>query len=77
MAERMRSLSVRKLDETEALLERTEATKGWLEVAKQCGCATPDECSLFPPPGERPVDPELALRLIRVGGTECRRPGVG
>lgn len=77
MAERMRSLSVRKLDEIEALLERTKAMKGWLEVAKQCGCATPDECSLFSAPGERPVDPELALRLIRVEGTGCRRPGAG
>jgi hypothetical protein len=37
----MRSLSSQKLDEVEALLERTRAVKGWLEVAKECGCATP------------------------------------
>jgi MerR family transcriptional regulator, redox-sensitive transcriptional activator SoxR len=75
MAERMRSLSARKLSEIEALLERTKAMKGWLEVAKQCGCATPAECKLFPAPGKQPVDPDLGLRLIRVAGTDCRRPG--
>jgi MerR family transcriptional regulator, redox-sensitive transcriptional activator SoxR len=77
MAERMRSLSVRKLDEVEALLERTMAMKGWLEVAKQCGCATPDECSLFPATYESPVDRDFTLRVIRVEGTDCRRPSRG
>jgi MerR family redox-sensitive transcriptional activator SoxR len=77
MAERMRSLSLRKLDEIEALLERTKAMKGWLEEAKQCGCATPDQCSLFPAPGERPVNPALALALIQVEGSDCRRATAG
>ena len=48
----MRSLSSQKLGEVEALLERTKAMKGWLEVAQECGCATPAECALFPAPGE-------------------------
>jgi DNA-binding transcriptional MerR regulator len=47
MAERMRSLSTQKLDEVQLLLERTQAMKGWLEVAARCGCATPAECALF------------------------------
>lgn len=75
MAKRMRSLSERKLSEIEALLARTKAMKWWLEVAKECGCATPDECALFPAPGEEAVDPDLALRVIRVAGKDCRRPG--
>ena len=73
MAEQMRSLSSRKLDEVEALLEQTKAMKGWLEVAKECGCATPAECALFDVPGEQPPDAELALTLVRVQGTDCRR----
>src|SRR5690242_15757651 len=32
MGGQMRPLSIRKLDEVEALLERTRAMKGWLEV---------------------------------------------
>jgi MerR family redox-sensitive transcriptional activator SoxR len=73
----MRALSSQKLDEVEALLERTKAMKGWLEVAKQCGCATPAECALFPAPGEGPPDADLALRVVQVGAKDCRRPPAG
>jgi len=69
---RMRELSAQKLGEVEALLERTQAMKGWLEVAKECGCASPDECALFPDSGEG-LDPELALQLLTVEGRDCRR----
>jgi MerR family transcriptional regulator, redox-sensitive transcriptional activator SoxR len=75
MGDSVRSLSSRKLDEVEALLERTRAVKGWLEVAKECGCLTPSECALFPAPGERSADTDLALTLIRVKDGECRREG--
>ena len=69
----MRSLSSQKLGEVEALLERTRAMKGWLEVAAECGCATPAECALFPASGEEPQDVDLALRLVRIDGRSCRR----
>ena len=74
LGEQMRSLSNQKLGEVEALLERTKAMKGWLEVAKQCGCATPAECALFPAPGEQPPDADLAPRLVKVDGKNCHRP---
>jgi len=74
MGEQMRALSTEKLGEVEALLERTKAMKGWLEVAKECGCATPAECTLFPATGEDPPSIEGALRVIRVEGKGCRRP---
>jgi DNA-binding transcriptional MerR regulator len=70
----MRSLASQKLAELEALLERTEAMKGWLEVAQACGCATPDECALFPVPGEEHADGDPVLPIVQVGGTDCRRP---
>jgi hypothetical protein len=74
MGEQMRTLSARKLDEVEALLERTRAMKGWLEVAQECGCATPAECALFDAPEEALADPEVALRIVEVAGKDCRRP---
>jgi MerR family transcriptional regulator, redox-sensitive transcriptional activator SoxR len=73
MASQMRSLSTRKLPEIEALLERTSAMKGWLEVAKECGCKTPDECALFPAPGEEPTGGDVALKLVQMNGGDCRR----
>lgn len=73
MAGQMRSLSSRKLDEVEALLERTKAMKGWLEVAKECGCETPEECALFPAPGDEFADPQPGLTLVQVKGGDCRR----
>jgi MerR family transcriptional regulator, redox-sensitive transcriptional activator SoxR len=77
MGEQMRSLSSRKLDEVEALLERTKAMMGWLEAAKECGCATPAECALFPVPGEKPAGAEWPLRVVRVEGKDCRRAPAG
>ena len=70
----MRALSTQKLDEIEALLERTKAMKGWLEVAQECGCATPAECALFPVTSDHQIDPGMALPLIDVDGNDCRRP---
>jgi MerR family redox-sensitive transcriptional activator SoxR len=77
MSAQMRTLSTAKLDEVEALLERTKAMKGWLEVARECGCASPAECALFPAPGEEAGDPDLALTLVQVEGSDCRRPAAG
>jgi MerR family transcriptional regulator, redox-sensitive transcriptional activator SoxR len=73
LAGRMRALSTRKLDEVEELLARTQAMKGWLEVAQRCGCETPAECRLFPAPGESEGDGELSLSLVHVDGDDCRR----
>ena len=77
MGEQMRTLSTHKLAEVDALLERTKAMKGWLEVAQECGCASPDECALFPETGETPPDFDSALRVVRVQGRDCRRPAAG
>lgn len=73
MAAQMRMLSSRRLEEVEALLKRTKAMKGWLEVAKDCGCQTPDECTLFPSSDETSVDADLVLTILHVNGKDCRR----
>ncbi len=73
LGEPMRLLSRQKLDEVEALLERTKAMKGWLEVAQECGCATLEECALFPAAGDEHPDGDLPLEVVLVGGKDCRR----
>lgn len=51
--ERLRDLAENKLPHVEALIERAQAVKHWLEIARTCDCRTVDVCALF-------VDPTLA-----------------
>jgi len=73
LSEPIRSVSAGKLPEVEAMIERATAMKGWLEIASECECATPEECALFPEPGEDGWDAEQALAVVRVSGASCRR----
>jgi MerR family redox-sensitive transcriptional activator SoxR len=45
--EGLRPLAERKLPAIEALIERAQAVKRWLEVASACECSTLDVCALF------------------------------
>lgn len=45
----LRDLAERKLQEIEALIERAEAIKQWLELAVECRSASLDACGLFAP----------------------------
>ena len=47
VSERLRSIASRKLPEVEALIERAELVKTWLEAAADCRCPTLDDCPLF------------------------------
>ena len=46
-AEELRVLAERKLPDVEALIERAEAMKHWLELASDCRCGSLDVCALF------------------------------
>jgi hypothetical protein len=48
--------------------------KGWLEVAKECGCETPDECALFPAPGEESAEIDALPSVHVKRGDCCREP---
>lgn len=65
----MHTLSQRKLPEVQAAIERAEQMKAWLEAASGCECGSPDECTLFPQPGET-TD---GLPIVHVAHTGCRR----
>ena len=51
--ERIRALADRKLPDVDALIERAQAVRRWLEVASACNCDSVDVCALF-------ADPRLA-----------------
>ena len=59
MGDQMRSLSSRKLDEVEALLERTKAMKGWLDVAQGVRLRDPGRVRALP---RRPARSRRTLR---------------
>jgi MerR family transcriptional regulator, redox-sensitive transcriptional activator SoxR len=50
-AEELRALAERKLPDVDALIERAEAMKQWLELAAECRCGSLDVCQLFAPQG--------------------------
>jgi MerR family redox-sensitive transcriptional activator SoxR len=50
--ERLRQIAVRKLPEVQALIERADLVRGWLETAKACTCPSLDDCPLFDAPGQ-------------------------
>jgi MerR family redox-sensitive transcriptional activator SoxR len=44
---RLRELAERRLPDIEALIERAEKVRTWLQAATGCGCQAIDDCSLF------------------------------
>jgi DNA-binding transcriptional MerR regulator len=54
-SEGLRQLAERKLPEVQALIERAEVVRGWLECAARCECPTLDDCPLFDDPDGLPV----------------------
>lgn len=46
-AEELRALAERKLPDVDALIERAEAMKRWLQLAAECRCGSLDVCGLF------------------------------
>ncbi len=59
-SERIRELADRKLPAIESLIQRAQAVRQWLEIARTCDCDSVDVCDLF-------VDPTLAPPPAGVG----------
>lgn len=49
LSDRLRGLAERKLPAIEALIDRAERVRAWLDTARSCDCASIDECGLFDP----------------------------
>jgi DNA-binding transcriptional MerR regulator len=60
----IRELADRKLPDIEALIERAQAVKHWLEVARACDCESVDVCGLFVDPALVPPPADFKLRVI-------------
>jgi MerR family redox-sensitive transcriptional activator SoxR len=66
MSDRLRELAARRLPEIDALIDRAQRVRRWLQDASGCGCARIDDCALFDDvdlPGRREV-PALAITHV-------------
>jgi MerR family redox-sensitive transcriptional activator SoxR len=62
----LRTLAERKLPEIDALIDRAQRVRAWLQTATGCGCTTIDECGLFDDPPLPPKDAARGLAVINV-----------
>ena len=69
MSGQLRELAVRKLPEIDALIDRAQRVRAWLETATGCECQSIDECALFDAaaPVEHSVPFKLPISRISVG----------
>jgi MerR family redox-sensitive transcriptional activator SoxR len=63
----IRELAEAKLPHIDALINRAQAVKHWLQVAQSCDCASVDVCGLFVDPTLMPPagDVELDIHQVR------------
>jgi MerR family redox-sensitive transcriptional activator SoxR len=74
---RIRALAEQKLPEIEALIERAQAVRRWLQVASACGCTTVDVCGLFVDPKLVPPAGDVKLAVRQIGVAANGRPAKG
>jgi MerR family redox-sensitive transcriptional activator SoxR len=67
MSDRLRELADRRLPDIDALIERAQRVRSWLQTAQSCGCQAIDDCRLFDDTAVPPAAP-VKMRVHRVGG---------
>jgi MerR family redox-sensitive transcriptional activator SoxR len=68
LGSRLQALAEHKLPEIDALIDRAQRVRAWLDTATRCGCQTIDDCGLFDEP---PLPPKQGMRrptLVNAGG---------
>ena len=63
MNDRLRELAARRLPEIDALIDRAQRVRSWLQDATTCECQRIDDCALF----DDPALPSAKPALTRVG----------
>jgi MerR family transcriptional regulator, redox-sensitive transcriptional activator SoxR len=69
ISDQLRELAQRKLPEIDALIDRAQRVRSWLESASGCGCETIDDCALFDRGSLLLAAPRSALAGARVRDT--------
>ena len=69
MSDRLRELAERRLPEIDALIDRAQRVRSWLESATSCGCESIDQCALFDDVDLPSARNARALAVTHVGGT--------
>ena len=59
-----RELAERKLPEIDALIERAQRVRLWLDTASGCSCTSIDDCALFDVPAAGEHTPPFRLNVI-------------
>jgi len=68
MSARLRELAERRLPEIEALIERAQRVRSWLQHATGCDCQRIDDCALFDDAPLASAAEAGPLAVPRVGG---------
>lgn len=72
MSAHLRELAARMLPEIDALIDRAQRVRGWLQDASGCGCARIDDCALFDDVDLPSAKDAAALTVTRVEGMPAR-----
>ena len=72
MSHHLRELAERRLPEIDALIERAQRVRAWLETATSCGCQSIDNCALFDDPALPDGRQARALAVAHVGVAPTR-----
>jgi MerR family redox-sensitive transcriptional activator SoxR len=68
MSERLRELAQRRLPEIDALIERAQRVRLWLQAAQGCECESIDACALFDDAPLASAKEARPLAVMHVGG---------
>jgi MerR family redox-sensitive transcriptional activator SoxR len=67
MNDRLRELAARRLPEIDALIERAQRVRTWLQTATSCDCQAIDDCALFDDPALPSAREARPLAITHVG----------
>jgi MerR family redox-sensitive transcriptional activator SoxR len=68
LSDSLRQLAERRLPEIDALIERAQRVRTWLQTATGCGCQSIDQCALFDDPELPSARESRSLAVTHVGG---------